>query len=481
VVQDLADQYDDELAIISYHVNGDAYSTTWGQDRLDDFYGQVALVPTFAVDGLLLCPASDYRFCVEDRLGDTTDVTIELSGDPAGGSEWDITARVCREGGGSSRTMRIYTADTLNGYPNPPRHSTNVLMQNVFTDSVSLAGGECENVTTRIDFTSTSMSNSSDIVIVVWAQKIGATAPTTVYQAATMGWPFPAGGGGLDDIEITPSSATVYLGESVDFTATGFDEFGEEFPLDDPTWSKGSGLGDGTFDPGAGPTTTFTATGLGTRQIICSDGDITGGAIVTIREAPVLTGIVIDPSSATVDVDGQIVFTASGEDQYGGAFPLDNPSWTISGTGDGFFDPETGQTTTFTATYPGAAVVTCSDGDVSATAEIEILGDDPRLATITIDPATAQTRVDGSVQFTAAGADQYGRPFDLAEPGWRFEGSGGGYLDPASGSAQTTFFATGEGSGQVICAADGIEGAATVVIDPRGLPAPRKVDRRVTP
>jgi plastocyanin len=479
VVEQLAASYPDRFAAVTMHVNGDGYDTPWGQNRLDFFYLLGSAVPTFMVDGFWNCPIGDYQLCVQQQLATPTDVTIELSGDQVQGDLWTVNAHVCLEGGGS-RPVRVRVAPTLENHPELPTYTTHLLMQDVLSTDVVLPGSGCEMVTTSVKFDPLSWANQSDIVIVAWAEAPATCGPATVYQAAVMRWPFPAGSQ-LAVIEVTPTEVELAPGESVQLTATGRDQSGAVYPLDDPTWSLGAGNGTGSLDPTSGATTTFTATGAGTRQILCRDGDVVGAAIAVITDAPVLTAITIDPASAEVDVGGQVAFGASGLDQYGEPFPLDEPTWSVSGTGDGSFDPAAGAATTFTATVPGSSIVSCTQGDVVGAASVEILGDSAELAAITVNPASAQLRVGDEVVFTAEGVDQYGRPHELEDPSWRLDGTAAGSFDPASGAATTTFTATGEGSGAVICTSGGIEGAAEVTIGPAGLPAPRKPGRRVTP
>ena len=479
MVEQLAADYPDRFAPFTMHVNGDGFDLPWGQNRLDIFYSLFSAVPTFMVDGVWNCQIADYRYFVEQQMALPTDMTIELSGSQLSGDKWDITARVCSEGGGS-RPVRIFTAATLDDHPDLPRYTTNVLMQKVFETDINLPGGACQNVTERITFDPVSMGYSQNIAIVAWAQQPAASAPATVYQAAIMRWPFPAGSR-LTTIEVSPTDVTLAVGGGIDFTAVGKDQNGDDVPLTNPTWSLGSGAGGGMLDPATGTTTTFTATMPGTRQVLCTEGEVTGGALVTITDAPRLASIVIDPASTTVGVDGQVSFTATGADQYGGDFPLTNPTWSVSGDGDGSFDPATGTSTTFTATYPGGATVGCTEGDVTATAAITIEGEAPRLAAIAISGAGGQIRVGDEVELTATGTDQYGRERALTDPAWRVEGDGDGVFEPMSGAAVTSFTATGEGSAQIICSEAGVDGAISVEISRRALPAPRKSGRRVTP
>lgn len=480
MVEELANDYPDRFAPMTMHLNGDPWTVPWGQDRSDLFYGIAGATPTFMVDALWNCQIADYRYHVEQQLAVPTDVTLELSGEQIGGDTWDVTARVCLEGSGS-RPVRVFIAPTLDHHPDLQSYSTNLLMQQVSETDITLTGAGCEDVTSRIKFDSVSMANSSNIVIIAWAQMPATSAPTTVFQAGIMRWPFPAGSQ-LTSIEVTPADVTVAVGEQIDFTAVGKDQSGAVVPLENPMWSLGgAGTGGGTFDPGSGSaTTTFTATTPGSRQIFCEEGGVSGAALVTITGTPQLAAIEIDPASISVDVDGSVAFSATGKDQFGDDFPLDDPVWSVSGTGDGSFDPASGTTTTFTATYPGLATVSCAQGDVTGTAEIEVLGEVPRLATIELSPASAQIRVGEEIDFTATGADQYGRVFALTDAVWRAEGDGDGHFDPATGST-TTFTANDAGDTQVICAQDGVEGAAEVAISAEGLPAPRRTSGRVRP
>ena len=479
MVEQLAIDYPDRFAPLTMHVNGDGFDLPWGQHRLDVFYGVAGAVPTFMVDALWNCQSADYRYYVEQQMAQPADMTIELSGSQVSGDKWDITARVCHEGSGS-RPVRVFTAATLDEHPDLPRYTTNVLMQKVFETDINLPGGGCQDVTDRITFDPVSTGYSQNIAIVAWAQQPAASAPTTVYQAAIMRWPFPAGSQ-LTTIEVSPTDVTLAVGEEVEFTAVGKDQNGDDFPLTNPTWSLGSGAGGGMLDPATGTATTFTATTPGTRQILCSEGDATGGALVTITDAPRLTAVVIDPASATVAVDGQVSFSATGRDQYGDDYPLTDPTWSISGDGDGFFDPASGTTTTFTASYPGSATVSCTEDDVTATAGITIEGEAPRLAAIAISGAGGQIRVGDEIELTAAGTDQYGKARALTDPVWRVEGDGDGVFDPMTGAAVTSFTATAEGSAQLICSEDGVDGAVVVEITRRALPAPRRVSGRVSP
>ena len=210
--------------------------------------------------------------------------------------------------------------------------------------------------------------------------------------------------------------------------------------------------------------------GCDARGVRCPVGE---GAVGGVSES--------GDDGVSVAVDGEILFSATGMDQYGDDFPLNDQVWSISGDGEGTFDPATWTTTTFTATYPGSATISCVEGDVTAAAAIEIEGETLRVAAISIRPDSAQLRIEDTLEFTATAIDQYGKAIELADPSWLVEGDGSGVFEPMNGAATTTFTATTEGAAQIICSDDGVEGAASIEITARGLPAPRKSGRRVAP
>jgi len=178
----------------------------------------------------------------------------------------------------------------------------------------------------------------------------------------------------LTDIVVSPANAEMEIGQPKLFAAVGHDQYGNLLALSDPQW-QATGDGSGTFDPPSGsPTSLFTGDTPGAVQVICSEGDISGQASVVINgDPPQLAAITISPETATLAVGSSLVFTASGTDQYGDPFTPDNAAWSITGVGDGTFDPQTGSaTTTFTASDTGNGVIAAQQDGIEATASINI-------------------------------------------------------------------------------------------------------------
>lgn len=481
MISTLIDQHAGRFAALTCNVD-DAFEVPWGEDRFYEFYSFV-YTPSFMVDGSVDCQSSDYATCVQQRLGQATDVTIELSGSQVSGATWDINADICGELSCVGQTYRFHTAATLSHRPGLPDYSRNVLMQDVITQNVSVTPGECQRVVTRVTFDSESWSNRSDIAIVSWLQESASSGPAAVIQAGVMNWPFPDSSE-LTTIEINPSSVDLAAFQSIDLTATGKDQNGNDFDLDDPVWYM-TGTAGGTFDPERGSAETeFSAERPGTGEIVCTDGDVTARIPVVITgETPALTTITVVPTNPIIDVGQSRTLTALGSDQYGDNIDFTNPMWSITGEADGTFQPAAGSaSTSFTATSPGTGVVLCTDGDVTGQTTVTVEGEDPVLASLVIDPSEATIPLGSTQLFTASGTDQYGGQFPVDGPMWSLSGECAGSFDPMSG-ATTTFTANAIGTCTVTAEEDGVSATAGIEVTDGAttLPKPRRIQGRHQP
>ncbi|UCG33079.1 MAG: hypothetical protein JSU68_00315 [Phycisphaerales bacterium] len=218
--------FPDNLALVQIHV-GDGYATTWGWNRFDFYVPGTQYTPTAIWDGMIEHVGSysnvtqQYNYYRDNglfaRMESETDVTIDMVGEQVSGSTWDITATVCIEPGGTSKTVRLYMVQVLDNYPSTPSYSRNCFRLAASTADLVLSAGECAEVTRTFTFGAVDWSNQDDIKIIAWAQDPIAPAPTgtaEVHQAAVMGWPFPAPPGECGDLD---SDGDVDLGDFATF------------------------------------------------------------------------------------------------------------------------------------------------------------------------------------------------------------------------------------------------------------------------
>jgi hypothetical protein len=169
----------------------------------------------------------------------------------------------------------------------------------------------------------------------------------------------------LTSISVSPSSASVIVNTTQQFTATAKDQFGNAMsPQPSFTWTVSGG---GTINSNG----LFTAgsTAGGPYTVTAASGGVSGTASVTVTSVPVLTSISVSPASASVAVNGTQQFTATAKDQLGNPLvPQPSFTWTVSGGGtinsNGLF--------TAGSTAGGPYTVTAASGGVSGTASVTV-------------------------------------------------------------------------------------------------------------
>lgn len=132
-------------------------------------------------------------------------------------------------------------------------------------------------------------------------------------------------------VQATPSSTTVGVGGTIDFTAVARNAAGDVVATLPFQWSASSG---GTLATIA-QNGHFTALGQGTVTVTARDSTsgVTGQAIVTIIASTTVTTVQVTPSSATVSVGGTIGFAAVAKDASGSNVLGATFQWTESSGG----------------------------------------------------------------------------------------------------------------------------------------------------
>jgi len=196
----------------------------------------------------------------------------------------------------------------------------------------------------------------------------------------------------LSTITVSPASASVQTGGTQQFSATGYDQFGNPMsPQPTFTWSvRGGGAisASGLFTAGSTAGGPFTVT--------ASSGGVNGTASVTVTAPPVLTTITVAPASASVQTGKTQQFTATGYDQFGKPLsPQPSFTWSVSGGGSisasGLF--------TASSTAGGPFTVTASSGSVSGTASVTVTGVLPDFS-LSVSPTSRSVRRGNTATYT---------------------------------------------------------------------------------
>lgn len=222
---------------------------------------------------------------------------------------------------------------------------------------------------------------------------------------------------------VSPDPAGVGAGETLDFTATVYDQYGNVNATSPVSWSTTAGSIDAD-----GLLTAQTTAQLGLGVTASTTGGVSDSGTVDVYAAAPQTAVV-SPDPVDVVAGATQAFSVVLTDAYGNVNATAPIVWT---TDAGSIDASgvlTAQTTT--ATGRG---VTATSGAASDTASVDIIPGDPATIAITPDPTTVEAG--GTRSFTAVAYDQYGNVNPTAPIAWSTDA---GTIDAAGVlTAQTT-------------------------------------------
>ena len=250
-----------------------------------------------------------------------------------------------------------------------------------------------------------------------------------VYMSANAGsWTITGSYSGLSDfayitvnhaslisVKVSPKNAIISAGSNEAFTATGSDQYGNQWDISNSaTWNISTGAG------GSWTNSIYTSANTGNWTITTTLNGLQDTASLTVNHGTVL-GLTITPSSTSIVAGQSQVFTATASDSNGNNWVVTNSTtWNInSGAGGSWsgnnYTSNNAGTWTVTGTYLGSsktALVTVNDGPA---------------VSITVG-STSQSATAGSSQdFTATASDSYGNTWDVtASTVWTIDDGAGG-------------------------------------------------------
>jgi len=222
--------------------------------------------------------------------------------------------------------------------------------------------------------------------------------------------PLGTGGGSISRIDVAPTSANMTADQTQQFTATAFDQNGNQTNATF-TWSASGGgvSSSGLYTPGP----------AGSFKVYANASGKSGTATVTVTPGALST-VSVTPTPVSVPAAGTRQFTAAGKDAKGNAVPI-TPTWAatrgnVSGAG------------LYTApTAVGSDTVTATDSASSKSGSAAVTVIAGPVARIDLSPPTATITADQTQQYIAQGFDQYNNPAPVT-PSWS---SSGGTISPA--------------------------------------------------
>ena len=253
--------------------------------------------------------------------------------------------------------------------------------------------------------------------------------------------------GPLASIQVSPPTK-FQSGQTWQFSATGFDENGNEIPVA-PSWTVTGQLGD------LSPTGLFTARMAGTGRVVAGVGNVTGNVGVVVLPGEIVS-LDIDPSTATVAAGETVRLSAVGVDTVGNRAEV-RPSWRIEG-GIGSINDQG----VFKAGVVGTGTARATLGSVEAEVRIDV--GPGHTASVVVVPDRVEVPAGRSYHFAARGLDDHGNETEI-EAEWSVT-PGIGTMDSAG-----RFTATMAGEGTVLATFRDLVGQAAVSTIPGRLAA----------
>jgi hypothetical protein len=272
--------------------------------------------------------------------------------------------------------------------------------------------------------------------------------------------------GPLASITVTPNPATMGVGVSQQFTATGKDASGNVVALT-PVWSVAAGGGtintSGLFVAG-------TTLGTFTNTVTATSGSLSGTATVIVTAGPLAT-ITVTPNPISLVISTTQQFTAVGKDVGGNVVAI-TPTWSVV-AGGGTINLTTGLFTAGTAIGTYTNSIRANVGGLAGFATVLVTSGP--LANITVTPNPVFMQTNATQQFVAVGKDLSGNAF-LMTPVWSVA-AGGGTIDPATGLFTAGVLAS-TFTNTITATFGAISGTATVTVN---APAPVLATITVSP
>jgi len=309
----------------------------------------------------------------------------------------------------------------------------------------SSTSGATWSASTRVTDTqwTTTLFIGDYIALVADAQgrvNVGWTDRRTGQNEAYFAQLYSAGPPRLAQITVSPPEVWTDADTAVAFTAQGFDQYAQPFPVN-PAWeATGGSVASGTYVPAR----------AGDWQVWANESGVSGSALVHVAPGT-LARIAVTPADATITADDVQPYAAQGYDAHDNAVSV-SPAWGVSAgsiTSGGLYVPVRVGTWTVYANASGIS------GSTSVTVT------PGRLATITLTPPTATITADDVQPYAAQGYDAKGNARPLVAPLWA---ATGGTIDGLG-----VYHPQRAGAWGVWANESGVSGSATITVLPGAL------------
>jgi uncharacterized protein YjdB len=250
-------------------------------------------------------------------------------------------------------------------------------------------------------------------------------------------------------VSVSPASATVAAGQSVQLTATPKDANGNPLSGRTVTWSSNN-----TSVAIADVNGNVTAIAAGSATITATSEGQSGTAAITVTNVPVAS-VTVTPASASIQQGQTIQLTATPKDANGNALTGRVVTWSSSNTAvasvnaGGFV----------TSGAAGSATITAASEGKSGTSAITVTS--VPVASVTVSPAPGSVQAGQTLQLTATPKDVNGNPLTGRTISWSSSNT-----SVATVSASGLVTGVVAGSATITATSEGQSGTSAITVTP---------------
>ncbi len=254
-------------------------------------------------------------------------------------------------------------------------------------------------------------------------------------------------------VSVTPPTAEVQVGGTVQLTATPRDAAGNPLAGRPVTWES-SAPGIATVDANG----RVTAVAPGTATIRAISEGRTGTSTITVTAAPPtpVASVSVTPPTAEAQAGGTVQLTATPRDAAGN--PLAGRPVTWESTAPGVATVNANGLVT--AVAPGTATIRATSEGRTGTSTITVTAPPPApVASVTVTPPTASVQTGGTVQLTATPRDAAGNPLAGRQVTWESTAPAVATVD-----ANGLVTAVAPGTATIRATSEGHTGTSTITV-----------------
>jgi uncharacterized protein YjdB len=254
-------------------------------------------------------------------------------------------------------------------------------------------------------------------------------------------------------VSVSPPTAEVQVGGTVQLTATPRDAAGNPLTGRQVTWES-TAPGIATVDENG----RVTAVAPGTATIRATSEGRTGTSTITVTAPPPapVASVAVSPATGELDVGGTLQLTATPRDAAGNPLSGRQVTWTSSNTSVATVDAN-GRVT---AVGPGTATIRATSEGQTGTATVTVRTPAPRVASVTVTPANPQLGVGQTVQLTATARDANGNIITGRTVTWTSSNTNFATVD-----ANGLVTGVRKGRATITATVDGVTGSTLVEVD----------------